>query len=147
MATIEYGRPSAFSDIGSGGVRQTQDWWDDEKPTNVTVTTTVMNAGTGSGRVEFWLGVLQDNGDIRRVAGTNPRLITVPSPNISDENSVSLTLNYRIPDNEIQYLIAEIESEDGTFKRSEELTVNSYTTPPPPSVPDLRSSAIRFTVT
>ena len=156
MPTIEYGRPSAFSDIQGGIIRQDADWWDDEKPTWVTITTTVLNAGTGAGSVTFRIGVLRPGAEEVESWPVSTGWVRVPGIFETPEGTktLPLTLTYEVQNNEKQHLIAELFTEDGTFQTSASLTVNSYTTPlepplPPPAVekPEIRSSSIRFSVT
>ena len=139
MATIQIGgNPSAWGDRNRSGVH------DDEAPTDVTVTTTVSNTGTANGRVMLRVGVLRSGQEDVTSWPQSTGWITVQSPNNSDENTVNLTLSYRVPDDQVQIVVGELRSEDGSLYQEESLSVNSFITP---TNPDLRASQIRFTVT
>lgn len=134
MPTIQYGgNPLAYGDIGRGH-------HDDEAPTNVTVTTTVSNTGNANGRVMLRLGVLQSGQEEVSNWLESTGWITIP---FTGENTVNLILSYRVPDDQVQIVVAELRSEDGSLYQEESLSINSYVTP---RNPDLRASQISITV-
>ena len=138
MATIEVnGNPSAWADRNRSGVT------DDEAPTDVTATTTVSNTGTANGRVRLRMGVLLSGQEEVTSWPRDTSWITVQSPNNSDENTVNLSLTLHVPDDQVQIVVAELSSEDGSLYDEQSITVNSYITP---RNPELRASQIRLTV-
>jgi len=139
MATIEVnGNPSAYGDRNRG-------YHDDEAPTMVTVTTVVTNTGTADGRVRLRLGVLrpgQEEVTRWEPAPASTGYRTIPyRPDAP--NYVDFTVTYQVPDDQVEILVAELNSEDGSFFAEESLTVNSFITP---TNPNLQASQIRFTV-
>ena len=153
MATIQYNdyAPSAYSDIGSGGVQSGPDVWDDLQPTVVTVTAQVTNTGNADGAAKMdMIDLDQWEYDIVPIATSGGWTTIRAGAGLEPWEggsgpAVTLRLTYKVPNGRKMSLGVDVLNQAGGEPlATKSFTVNSYEIPKRAS---LSSEAIQISVT
>ena len=139
MPTIEYGRPSAYADIGRAE-------FDNVHPTQVEASATVTNTGNAIGRVSLRIGTLERGSDGEPIMGSvlaeRGPLDVNNDPN--EGNWRDLDVRYNLARDAYMDLVVDVIDDRGNILVQRVTSVNAYDIP---QIPRLTSGGITITVT